>query len=103
MILFANILGTVAMVLNMLLDIYFWIVIAAAVVTWVRPDPNNAIVRLLRMLTEPAFYLVRKWLPFTFTRGLDFSPVIVLLAITLANGIVVKTLSQWAISLGYNL
>lgn len=96
MILLANILSTVAMVLRMLLNIYFWIVIAAALVTWVSPNPYNAIVRTLRMLTEPLFYKVRKWLPFTYRFGLDFSPVIVLIAIELANGIIVKSLAEYA-------
>ena len=48
-------------------------VIIAAVITWVRPDPYNPIVRTLRLLTEPVFYRVRKWLPFTYSSGLEFS------------------------------
>ncbi len=91
-ILFSNILGAVAMVLNILLDTYFWIVIIAAALTWIRPDPYNPIVRVLRSLTEPVFYRVRKWLPFTY----DFSPVVVIVAIWLINGIVVKTLAAFA-------
>ena len=67
--------------------------------TWVRPDPYNPIVRTLRLLTEPVFYRVRKWLPFTYTSGLDFSPVVVLLAIELINRIVIASLAQYAIAL----
>lgn len=99
MILLANTLSAIAMVLGMLLNLYFWIVVVAALITWVRPDPNNVIVRTLRMLTEPVFYRVRKWLPFTYTRGFDFSPIIVLLAIELLNGIVVRSLTQYAAQL----
>ena len=95
-ILFSNILGAVAMVLNILLDTYFWIVIIAAALTWIRPDPYNPIVRVLRSLTEPVFYRVRKWLPFTYAGGIDFSPVVVIVAIWLINGIVVKTLADFA-------
>ena len=71
-------------------------VIIAAVITWVRPDPYNPIVRALRMLTEPVFYYVRKWMPFTYRAGIDFSPVVVLLAIQLVNQIVVRSLMQYA-------
>ena len=74
-------------------------VIIAAVITWVRPDPYNPIVRTLRLLTEPVFYRVRKWLPFTYSSGLDFSPIIVLLAIELCNRIVVRSLAQYAAGL----
>ena len=94
MIVLANTLSAIALVLGSLLNIYFWIVVIAAVLTWVRPDPYNPIVRTLRLLTEPVFYRVRKWLPFTYTSGLDFSPVVVLLAIELINRIVIASLVE---------
>ena len=91
-----NVLMAVVSVLSTLLNLYFWIVIVAAVITWVRPDPYNPIVRALRMMTEPAFYYVRKWMPFTYRAGIDFSPVVVLLAIQLVNQIIVRSLLQYA-------
>ena len=99
MIVLANTLSAIALVLGSLLNIYFWIVIISAVLTWERPDPYNPIVRTLRLLTEPVFYRVRKWLPFTYTSGLDFSPVVVLLAIELINRIVIASLAQYALAL----
>ena len=99
MIVLANTLSAVALVLGSLLSLYFWIVIIAAVLTWVRPDPYKPIVRALRALTEPVFYRVRKWLPFTYSSGMDFSPVVVLLAIELFNRIVVTSLAQYAMTL----
>lgn len=99
MIVLANTLSAIAMLLGSLLNLYFWVVIIACVLTWVRPDPYNPIVRALRTMTEPVFYRVRKWLPFTYANGLDFSPVIVLLAIELFNRIVVASLAQYAMTL----
>ncbi|MBB5144442.1 MULTISPECIES: YggT family protein [Desulfovibrio] len=99
MIVLANTMSAVAMILGSLLSLYFWIVIIAAVLTWVRPDPYNPIVRTLRALTEPVFYRVRKWLPFTYTNGMDFSPVVVLLSIELFNRIVVASLAQYALTM----
>ena len=99
MIVVANTMSAIALVLGSLLSLYFWIVIIAAVLTWVRPDPYNPIVRTLRALTEPVFYRVRKWLPFTYSSGMDFSPVVVLLAIELFNRIVVASLAQYALTL----
>lgn len=96
MIVISNTLAALAMVLGYLLNIYFWIVVVAALITWVNPNPYNPIVRGLRMLTEPVFYRVRKWLPFTYAAGIDFSPVVVLIAIELANRIIVKSLAQYA-------
>ena len=85
MIVLANTLSAIALVLGSLLNIYFWIVVIAAVLTWVRPDPYNPIVRTLRLLT--------------YTSGLDFSPVVVLLAIELINRIVIASLAQYALAL----
>ena len=99
MIVVANTLSAVALVLGSLLSLYFWIVIIAALLTWVRPDPYNPIVRALRTMTEPVFYRVRKWLPFTYSSGMDFSPVVVLLAIELFNRIVITSLAQYAMTL----
>ena len=99
MIVLANTLSAVALVLGSLLSLYFWIVIIAALLTWVRPDPYNPIVRGLRTMTEPVFFRVRKWLPFTYSSGMDFSPVVVLLAIELFNRIVVASLAQYAMTL----
>ena len=88
-----------ARVLDIVFSLYFWIILIAALLSWVRPDPYNPIVRTLRTLTEPVFYRVRKWLPFTYSSGMDFSPVVVLLAIELFNRIVVASLAQYAMTL----
>ena len=63
------------------LDIYTWVIIAAAVISWVAPNPYNPVVRLLRRLTEPVLVPVRQLLPPWKTFGLDFSPMIVILLI----------------------
>lgn len=96
MILLSNIIVGIAMVLKAVINLYFWVVIIATLLTWVRPDPYNPIVRTLATLTEPVFYRVRKYLPFTYVGGLDLSPVIVLLGLQLAEIVVVQTLFQWA-------
>jgi len=58
--------------------LYKWIIIIAAILTWVKPDPYNPIVQLLYRLTEPAYALVRKYIPTVFG-GMDLAPVIVIL------------------------
>lgn len=63
------------------LDIYTWVIIAAAVISWVTPNPYNPAVLLLRRLTEPVLAPIRQLLPPWKTFGLDFSPMIVILLI----------------------
>ena len=96
MIVLPNLIKAIAVVLYTVLNIYFWIVIVSAVLSWVRPDPYNPIVRILHALTEPVYYRIRKNLPFTYMSGIDFSPVVVLLAIKLIEIAVVDSLYQYA-------
>ena len=96
MFVLGNVLFAIARVLDTLLSLYFWIVILAAILSWVRPDPLNPIVRTLGVLTEPVLYRIRKYLPFTYTSGLDFSPIVVLIAIQLIQSIIVRSLFQYA-------
>ena len=72
------------------------LVFLSALLTWVRPDPYNPVVRTLNALTEPVLYRIRKWLPFTYISGLDLSPIVVLVAIQLVQAIVVRSLFQYA-------
>ena len=99
MIVLSNFLMAVGMVLNTILNIYFWIVIASAVLTWVNPDPYNPIVRFLRNATEPVYYRVRRILPLNFG-GMDFTPIVVLLAIQFLQVFLVNTLYQVAGGMG---
>jgi YggT family protein len=62
----------------LLLDIYTWIIIAAALISWVNLSPYHPVVRTLRRLTEPVLAPIRRILPPWKTWGLDFSPMIVI-------------------------
>jgi YggT family protein len=86
----------IAVVLDHLLWIYSWIVLIAVLLTWVNPDPYNAIVRFLRNVTEPVFYAIRRRLPFVVVSGWDLSPIVVLLAIQVLQIVVVKSLYVFA-------
>ena len=75
-----------------LLNMYSWVIIAAALMTWVNPDPRNPIVMFLRRVTEPALEPVRRLLPPWKTGGLDLSPLIVLIAIQFVERVVLRML-----------
>ncbi len=76
-----------------LLNLYFWIVIIAAVMTWIEPNPYNPIVRFLYSVTEPVFDWVREHLPVQFG-GIDFSPLVVIFGIQIIQSVVLPTLRQ---------
>ncbi len=81
-----------ARVLDIVLSLYFWIIVIAALMSWVRPDPYNPVVRFLRAMTDPVFYRVRRWLPFLTVSGFDLSPIVVILAIQFLQWFLVPTL-----------
>jgi YggT family protein len=98
MLILANLFEAVAVVLNFVLTVYMWIIIAGAVLSWVNPDPYNPIVRFINTATEPVLYQIRKRLPVNFG-GIDISPVVVLLAIMFLQTFVVNTLHGLARSM----
>lgn len=60
--------------------LYKWVIIISAILSWVRPDPNNPIVQMLYRLTEPAYAFVRKYIPTVFG-GMDLAPIILIFAL----------------------
>jgi YggT family protein len=99
MFLVSNFLIAIATILNYGLTIYMYIIIARAIISWVNPDPYNPIVRFLNSVTEPVLYRIRRRLPLFFG-GIDFSPILVILAIVFIQTFVVQSLFQMATRLG---
>jgi YggT family protein len=77
--------GAIVDVILYALNALQWIVIIAALISWVNPDPRNPIVRFLWGVTEPLFRPFRRLLPPSRTGGIDLSPLFVLLAIFLIS------------------
>ena len=71
-------------VLNLLLYIYFFAIIAAIILSWVLPGGGHfPPVQLIRQLTEPVLAQFRRIVP--TVSGLDFSPMLALAAIYFAR------------------
>ncbi len=92
MFILANFLNAVAYVLEFVLTIYMYIIIARAIVSWVNPDPYNPIVSFLYRATEPVLYRVRRILP--DLGGLDLSPLVVILAIFFLQKFVINSIFE---------
>lgn len=68
-----------------LVDLYSLVVLAAVIMSWVRVDLSNPLARIVYNLTEPVLAPIRGMLP--VMGGLDFSPMVVLLALRALRGI----------------
>jgi YggT family protein len=95
----SNFLTAIAEILNIGLSLYMYIIIARAILSWVNPDPYNPIVRFLNAVTEPLLFRIRRRLPLIFG-GMDFSPILVILAVIFLKSFVVQSLFQMATRMG---
>ena len=80
-------------VISLVFQIYIFIVIARAIVSWVNPDPYNPIVRFLFNATEPILARMRRYLPLQFS-GIDLSPIALLLALSIIEQVLLKIIVQ---------
>ncbi len=97
MFIIGNFLIAIGSIFDILLTIYSFIVIAAALITWVRPDPYNPIVRFLYGVTEPVLRPIRKLLPLKIP--IDISPLILLIIIYFLQKFLIFSI----IELGYRI
>lgn len=89
----------VAQVLNVVLTMLMWIIIINALLSWVRPDPNNPIVQFLDRVSDFACNPIRRVMPTVFG-GLDVAPLLAVLAIMFLQWAVVANLRSWAFANG---
>ena len=74
-----------------LLGIYIWVVIIRAVLSWVRPDPYNPVVRFITNLVDPVTYRISRIIP-TRVGMVDLSPLILIVIIQLIQSYVLPVL-----------
>ena len=74
-------------ILLFVIDLYSLIVLVAVVLSWLRLSPENPVVRVVSALTEPVLVLIRRLLP--DLGGLDFSAMLLLLALQLLKRLLV--------------
>lgn len=91
MIVLATFIEALAHILHTIINIYIWVVIISALLSFVRPDPYNPIVQILYRLTNPVYAFIRRYIP-TIFGGLDIAPIIVILSLQFIDLFAVKLL-----------
>ncbi len=64
-------------ILNVLLNLYFVILVLRVLISWINVDPYNPVARFLYGVTEPLLQPIRSLLP--QTGMIDFSPMVAML------------------------
>ncbi len=65
--------------LGLVINVYFFALLAVIILSWVAPGSNNPALYLLHQLTEPVMAPFRRLLP--AMGGMDFSPILVFILI----------------------
>ncbi|QOR40459.1 YggT family protein [Billgrantia diversa] len=87
-------IGAVAAIANAILKIYFFALIVMIILSWVAPNASHPGALLVMQLVEPIMAPVRKVIP---PLGMiDLSPIVVFIAISLIDGLVVGALTRAA-------
>jgi len=96
MFVLSNFVRALASIVDIMLSIYYWLILIRALISWVNPDPYNVIVQFLYRSTEPVLTPIRRMMP---QMAIDISPIIAFLAIIFLKSFVVSSL----IELSYRL
>lgn len=71
------------LLLSALLQLYTWVIIIRAVISWMNPDPRHPAVRALYQVTEPVLAPLRQLVRPQALGGLDLSPLLAIALIQL--------------------
>ncbi|MBA4418397.1 MAG: hypothetical protein C0392_10885 [Syntrophus sp. (in: bacteria)] len=96
MFVFGNLIGGIAYVLDKLLEAYIWVIIIRAVLSWIRPNPMNPLVRIIYALVDPVTYKMSRMFP-TRIGMLDLAPFILILIVIFLQRFLVSSLADLAI------
>jgi YggT family protein len=91
MFVFGNFVTGVAYVLDMVLNLYFWIILIRAVLSWIQPNPYNPLVRIIYKLVDPVTYKLSRMIP-TRIGMIDFAPFILMIIIVFLQRFLVRSL-----------
>ena len=97
MFIFGNLFLTIGKLLAFLINVYIWLIIIRALLSWFNPDPFSKPVRVITGLTEPLLKPIRRILP--DTGGLDLAPIAAIAVLYFTRSFLVMTI----IDIGYKL
>ena len=96
MFILGNFIKSLATIVDVVLTMAYWLILIRALISWVNPDPFNAIVQFLYRTTDPILNPIRRLLP---PMAIDISPIIAFLAIMFFKSFLVATLME----IGYRM
>ncbi len=99
MFVIGNMIGALASLLDIVLQMLALVVLINALLSWVRPDPGNPIVMFLDRISDLVCWPIRRILPTVFG-GFDLAPLFTILILWFLRQFLVQTLRDIALRLG---
>ena len=79
-------------IIDIMFTVYIYLIIAEVLMSWVPHNPSQPIFKFIAEATEPILALCRRLIP--AVAGIDFSPIIALMAIELLRRVVLTILAS---------
>ncbi len=83
-------LYTIVSLADWILTLLTYAIIGQAILSWIRPDPNNYFVRLLNKITDPILRPLERLIP-PFG-GLSITPIIAIVGLQFIQGLLPRLL-----------
>ncbi len=81
---------SIIQIVNVVFEVLIWLIIIRCILSFIRHNPYQPLLRFVYDVTEPIMAPFRKLIP--AAGGLDFSPIVVLLVLSLVQSIVIRIL-----------
>ncbi|QGT99691.1 hypothetical protein SYNTR_1098 [Candidatus Syntrophocurvum alkaliphilum] len=85
-------MGQIIALVDIAFNLLIWLIIARAILSFVNHNPYQPIIRFIYDVTEPIMKPFRRLMP--TAGGIDFSPIIAILAVQLVRMLVLDILSR---------
>src|SRR5690349_11562266 len=93
-----NFFTALASIVYYAIELYIYVIIARALISWVNADPWNPIVQFLTRATEPALAPIRRLIGWRL--GMDLSPLVLILILIFMQKFIVPSLLQIGAAIG---
>ena len=98
MFILSELLQSLALLVSLIFNILYFLLVVRIILSWVNPDPYNEIVQIIYKITDPILLPFRR-LPLQMG-GIDFSPIIAFLLLSVLRNFIVNVLYQLSSRVG---
>ena len=98
MFVLSELLRSLALLVSLVFNVLYFLLVVRIIISWVGADPYNEIVRIIYTVTEPILLPFRR-LPLQ-AGGIDFSPILAFIVLSVLRNFIVSILYQMAYRLG---